>query len=225
MRKLMLATTNPGKVREFQALLGQYDSFKELTLLTPKDWPTALPEVEETGATFAENARLKAVALARATGLPALADDSGLCVDALGGAPGLHSARWAGAGATDADRNTRLLARLAGVPAAERTARYVCAVSLAGPDGNSVEAEGKCSGVILNAPSGANGFGYDPLFFARELGRTMAELTEAEKNRVSHRARALAALLARTEAARIIACRLSRAGAGYTEATLLDDVE
>ena len=203
MTKLMLATTNPGKVREFKALLGQYEAFQDVTLLTPKDWPMALPEVEEVGATFAENARLKAVALARATGLAALADDSGLCVDALHGAPGLHSARWAGAGATDTDRNALLLARLAGVPAAERRARYVCVVSLAGPDGIRAEAEGECEGVILDAPSGRNGFGYDPLFLVTDYGRTMAELTDAEKNKVSHRARALAALLTLKDAARL----------------------
>ena len=195
MQKLMLATTNLGKVKEFKALLGQYELLKGITLLTPRDWPTPLPEVEEMGETFAENARLKAVVLARATGLPALADDSGLCVDALGGEPGLHSARWAGAGASDGDRNARLLGRLSGVPAARRAARYVCVVSLAGPDGASIEAEGTCSGVILEAPRGANGFGYDPLFFVAEFGRTMAELTEAEKNRVSHRAKAMHELL------------------------------
>ena len=199
MPKLMLATTNPGKVREFRALLGQHEAFQDVMLLTPEDWPTALPEVEETGTTFAENARLKAAALAQATGLPTLADDSGLCVDALGGAPGLHSARWAGKNATDADRNALLLERLARVPAAERTARYVCVVSLAWPSGKSVEAEGACEGVILDVPSGENGFGYDPLLLVTECGQAMAELTDAEKNRVSHRAQALAALLAREE--------------------------
>ena len=201
----MLATTNAGKVREFKALLGQYDSFKKLTLLTPRDWPEPLPSVEETGATFAENAKLKATALAKATGLPALADDSGLCVDALGGEPGLHSARWAGASATDADRNARLLKRLAGIPAERRTARYVCAVSLAEPDGRSADAEGTCGGVILEASRGANGFGYDPLFFVREFGRTMAELTEEEKNRISHRATALKALFEQENAKRLLA--------------------
>jgi len=204
MQRLMLATTNPGKVKEFRTLLGQYKRFEGLTLLTPKDWPEPLPEVEETGATFAENARLKGAALAQATGLPALADDSGLCVEALGGEPGLHSARWAGADATDADRNALLLTRLSGVPAERRTARYVCVVSLAGPDGGSVEAEGTCAGMILDAPRGANGFGYDPLFFVEGFGRTMAELTEAEKNRVSHRARALKALLEQEKAKELL---------------------
>lgn len=205
MVRLMLATTNPGKVKEFRTLLGQYESFSGLTLVTPKDWPEPLPEVEETGETFAENARLKAAALARATGLLALADDSGLCVDALGGEPGLHSARWAGEGATDADRNAGLLARLSEIPAEERTARYVCAVSLAGPDGASMEAEGTCGGVILEAARGGKGFGYDPLFFVLEFGRTMAELTEEEKNRVSHRAKAFAALLAQESVRQLLA--------------------
>jgi XTP/dITP diphosphohydrolase len=205
MPKLMLATTNLGKVREFKALLEQCELTEGLTLLTLKDWLEPLPEVEETGATFAENARLKAVALARATGLPALADDSGLCVDALGGEPGLHSARWAGPSATDADRNALLLERLAGVPAEERTGYYACVVSLASPDGGSVEAVGTCGGVILDAPRGADGFGYDPLFFVPELECTMAELTEEEKNRISHRARALSALLMQEKAMRLLA--------------------
>ena len=204
MPKLMLATTNPGKVREFKALLGQYELMQGLTLLTPQDWPGPLPEVEETGATFAENARLKAVTLAQATGLPALADDSGLCVDALGGEPGLHSARWAGAGVSDKERNARLLERLAGVPAEERTARYVCVVSLALPDGRSTEAEGICEGVILEMPHGSNGFGYDPLFLVPELGRTMAELAETEKNQVSHRAQAVTALLTQEKARELL---------------------
>ena len=154
----------------------------------------------ETGATFAENARLKAAALSKATGIPALADDSGLCVDALNGEPGLHSARWAGEDATDADRNARLLARLDGVAAERRTAQYVCVVSLAMPDGSSAEAEGACGGVILETPRGQGGFGYDPLFLLPEFGRTMAELTAAEKNRVSHRAKALEALERRIRA-------------------------
>lgn len=196
MPKLMLATTNPGKVREFKSLLEQSGLAAGLELLTPADWPEALPDVDETGATFAENARLKAAALARATGLVALADDSGLCVEALGGRPGLHSARWAGVGATDDGRNAKLLLELAGVPSDKRTARYVCVVSLAMPDGTSVEAEGTCGGVIAEAASGSDGFGYDPLFWVPEFGRTMAELSASEKSQISHRARALAALLA-----------------------------
>lgn len=196
----MLATTNLGKVSEFRFLLGQWERWRDVDLLTPGDWPGPLPSVAETGTTFVENARLKAAALSAATGLPALADDSGLCVDALGGEPGLHSARWAGEDATDADRNARLLARLSGVSAEKRTAHYVCVVSLAWPDGKSVEAEGVCEGWILDAPRGANGFGYDPLFFVPEFGRTAAELTAGEKSQISHRARALAALDARLDA-------------------------
>ena len=194
MQKLMLATTNLGKVAEFRYLLGQWERWRGIDLLTPGDWPAPLPSVAETGTTFAENARLKAVALSTATGLPALADDSGLCVDALGGEPGLHSARWAGDEATDADRNALLLARLAGVPTEKRTARYVCVVSLAWPEGITVETEGGCAGTICETPQGANGFGYDPLFFVPEFGHTVAELTADEKSQISHRARALAAL-------------------------------
>ncbi len=198
--RLMLATTNLGKIAEFRFLLGQWDRWRDTELLTPRDWPTPLPGVEETGTTFAENARLKAVALAAATGLPALADDSGLCVDALGGEPGLHSARWAGDNATDADRNTLLLARLSGVSDKKRTARYVCVVSLAWPDGNSMEAEGICNGRIWSETRGGSGFGYDPLFFVPAFNRTVAELTAAEKSQISHRARALEALEARLAA-------------------------
>ncbi|MGI4787264.1 MAG: XTP/dITP diphosphatase [Janthinobacterium lividum] len=194
MRKLMLATNNAGKVIEFRALLGQWGSLRGVELVTSRDWPQPLPDVAETGTTFAENARLKAVALARATGLPALADDSGLCVDALDGQPGLYSARWAGLDATDADRNALLLSRLAGVEAEKRTARYVCVVSLATPNGHSIEAMGTCVGQILEAPRGTNGFGYDPLFLLPDMGRTMAELTASEKNQISHRALAISAL-------------------------------
>ena len=215
MRKLMLATSNPGKVTELQSLLEQWVSLRDVQLLTPSDWPRELPDVDETGTTFAENARLKAVALSYATGLPALADDSGLCVDALDGEPGLYSARWAGTEATEADRNALLLARLDGVVGEKRSAHYVCAVSLAMPGGDSVEALGTCEGRILEAPRGTNGFGYDPLFFLPQFGRTMAELTAAEKNRVSHRAAALAALEE----------RLSHVWAGYIQVTLLDNVE
>ncbi len=200
MQKLMLATTNAGKIAEFRFLLGQWERWRDVELLTPKGWPAPLPSVDETGATFAENARLKAAALSAATGLPALADDSGLCVDALGGEPGLHSARWAGEGATDADRNAGLLSRLSGISAERRTAYYVCVVSLAWPDGESVEAEGTCEGRILDRPQGTSGFGYDPLFFVPEFGRTVAELTAGEKSQISHRARALADLDARLAA-------------------------
>ena len=195
--RLMLATTNAGKIAEFRTLLGQWERWRGVELLTPGDWPTPLPSVDETGETFAENARLKAVALAEATGLPALADDSGLCVDALGGEPGLHSARWAGETATDADRNDLLLTRMVGMDTGRRTAHYVCVVSLAWPDGRSIEAEGACFGQISETPQGTNGFGYDPVFWVPEYGRTVAELTADEKSKISHRAAALRALEAR----------------------------
>ncbi len=190
----MLATGNPGKIREFRALLARHAVFGQWNLLSPRDWPVLLPNVAETGMTFAKNALLKARAVAGATGIAALADDSGLCVDALGGRPGIYSARWAGEEATDVDRNERLLSEMAFVPAEDRAAHYFCAVALALPNGQSFAAEGRCDGVILSAPRGNLGFGYDPLFFLSEWGRTMAELTEGEKNRESHRARAVAAL-------------------------------
>lgn len=194
MVRLMLATGNAGKIAEMRSLLALYVDSAQVTVLTPQDWLDPLPEVLETGATFAENARLKASALAKATGIFALADDSGLCVDALDGGPGLYSARWAGNDAADSDRNARLLAALDGIPPEDRTARFVCALALAAPSGTFLEAEGICEGWILTVPRGESGFGYDPLFFMPELNRTMAELTVADKNRSSHRAIAMANL-------------------------------
>lgn len=191
VKTLMLATGNAGKLAEIRALLAAQSGLENLSLLTPRDWPRPLPTVEETGATFAENAGLKAQALAEATRLPTLADDSGLCVDALGGDPGIYSARWAGEAATDSDRNHWLLTALADVVPAQRTARFVCVVCLALPDGTTVTTEGVCEGLILDAPCGTGGFGYDPLFFLPLLGRTVAELTPEEKNVWSHRAQAI----------------------------------
>ena len=190
---LFLATGNPGKVAELRALLAAHRGLSGLTLRTPQDLGRALPPVDETGTTFAENARLKAQALAQAAGEVALADDSGLCVDALGGEPGIRSARWAGP--TDADRTEALLERLREVPGTARTARFVCAVCAAAPDGRLVEAEGVCEGVIAESPRGADGFGYDPVFLLPAFGRTLAELSPNEKNQVSHRAQAITALV------------------------------
>ena len=187
----MLATGNQGKVAELRALLAIHLDLSRISLLTPRDWPSALPEVSEDGVTFTENALLKARALANATGMVALADDSGLCVDALGGRPGLHSARWAGPEATDGDRNMYLLSEMHDVPMEQRQGHYVCAVALAAPDGQFATAEGVCSGLILVEPAGDGGFGYDPLFLLPQFQRTMAELTAEEKNRVSHRAKAI----------------------------------
>lgn len=187
MKTLLLATGNPGKVAEFRALL----DLPNWTLVTPRELGVDWVPPEETGDTFAENARLKAQSLAAQAGLPALADDSGLCVDALGGAPGVHSARWAGEGVTDAERTSRLLERLVGVPPDERTARFVCAVALALPDGSVVVEEGVCEGLITGHPRGQLGFGYDPIFSVPALGQTFAEMAAEDKNRVSHRALAL----------------------------------
>jgi XTP/dITP diphosphohydrolase len=185
IRRLIVATKNPGKVRELRALLVSLP----LELL-PAD---EMPEVEETGKTFAENAELKARAAAAWSGQWALADDSGLEVDALDGAPGVHSNRFAGENTTEEQRNGRLLELLQGVPPDRRTARYRAAVAIAAPDGRVWLTEGECEGVILDAPRGEHGFGYDPLFYLPEYGRTMAEIDPQTKNRISHRARALAA--------------------------------
>ncbi len=193
---VVLATTNQGKVHEFGALTAQHPAFASWTLTTPHALGIDIPPVEETGKTFAENAQLKAFAVARATNYPALADDSGLCVDALDGAPGLHSARWAGPNADDADRLALLLARMALVPAGQRTARFVCALAFVRPDGQTCPAEGICEGAIAQKPQGTGGFGYDPVFLLPALGRTMAQLSPAEKNTLSHRAQAVAGLAA-----------------------------
>jgi len=190
--KLLVATNNLGKVREYEELLAGLPF--EVTF--PAQEGIAL-EVEESGATFEENARLKALAYARASGLPTLADDSGLEVDALGGAPGVRSARYAGPGASDVDRYQKLLDALAGVPEDQRTARFRCVVALAWPDGTVHTAEGRCEGQIGWAPRGEHGFGYDPVFIVDGFGGlTMAELEPEVKNRISHRARAVQNLAA-----------------------------
>lgn len=181
--KLLFATTNPGKLDELRALVGT--AFEVVSLAEHPG-----PEVAETGGTFEENAALKATAHARRSGIAALADDSGLCVDALGGRPGLHSARYAAG--TDADRVKKLIEEMAAVPDENRSARFVCALCLALPSGQIRLEAGECQGRILREPLGENGFGYDPVFFIPELGQTMAELSAETKGRVSHRARAFA---------------------------------
>ena len=197
---LVIASGNAGKVREFAALLADLG-------LEVRPQPEGL-EVEETGASFAENARLKAVAVARATGCWALADDSGLSVDALGGAPGVHSARYAD---NDAARIARLLDELAAAEAdskadskAEanaRSARFSAALALADPSGAVVlEVEGHCPGTILEAPRGEGGFGYDPVFFVPEAGLSFAEMPHSQKAALGHRGRAFAALRPQLEA-------------------------
>lgn len=188
--KLLLATSNPGKVREMAAHLAAR-GFEVVSLAE-----TGAPQVPETGRTFRENAELKAVSAARATGIWTLAEDSGLEVDALGGAPGVYSARYAGEGASDAENNAKLLRALEGVEPSRRTARFKTVMVLANPAGGVWATEGTCEGVITTEPRGSGGFGYDPLFYCPELAKTFAEASPEEKGRVSHRGRALAAMLA-----------------------------
>jgi XTP/dITP diphosphohydrolase len=184
MRRLLLATNNPGKLHELEPLLAEVP----LHLVTPRALGLHL-EVEETGTTYAENARLKAAAFAQASGLLTLADDSGLEVEALGGAPGVYSARYAGEGASDADRRAKLIHVLRQVPAPRR-ACFRCVIAVAQPGGAIDYFEGVCEGEIILEERGANGFGYDPVFYMPEHGCTMAELPSAVKNQISHRARA-----------------------------------
>lgn len=196
MRPLVFATRNPGKLVELRqllpglAVLGIDDAAARLG--------RAIPEVDEDADSFTGNATKKALEISRATGFPALADDSGLEVDALDGAPGVWSARYAGPGAGDAANNEKLLAALLGVPAARRTARFRSVLALAdvaGPLRDAViTAEGSCEGVVLDAPRGTGGFGYDPLFLVPELGQTFAELGVGTKGELSHRARAMQAI-------------------------------
>jgi XTP/dITP diphosphohydrolase len=189
-RRLLLATTNPHKLDEFRALLAP----APFALVDPRTLGLDL-DVEETGNTFAENAATKAQAWARASGMLALADDSGLEIDALGGAPGLYSARWAGAEVSYNVRNRLIVARLEGLPPAQRTARYRCAIAVADPERVRILVEGVLEGRIADAPRGNGGFGYDPIFEVPESGRTVGEMSAAEKHRISHRARAVAAAL------------------------------
>ncbi len=191
---LIVATKNKGKVREFQHAFAPLG----LTVKSMFDYPD-LPDVVEDGATFAENAYKKSKTVGDALGYPVLADDSGLCVDALDGRPGVYSARYAGEDATDQDNNLKLLSELEGLKQGEdtgqpllSTARFVCALSLYDPDtGREITAEGTVEGWITSEPSGAGGFGYDPLFYLAEHEKTMAELILEEKQKISHRGAAL----------------------------------
>jgi XTP/dITP diphosphohydrolase len=192
---VVLATRNPGKIDELRRIL-EPAGFSILGL----DAFAEVPEVEETGASFLENALWKARAAARATGLLALADDSGLEVDALAGAPGVRSARYAGEPRSDARNNEKLLDALEGVRSEERTAAFRCVAAAALPDGRGVWGEGRWAGRIALAPRGSGGFGYDPLFVDGGTGRTSAELGPAEKDAISHRGQAFRALAARLRA-------------------------
>lgn len=193
-QRIVVATRNRGKVAELVRMLGDLSGVE---LVSVADFPD-VPDVVEDGATFEHNARKKAREVARATRLPALADDSGLEVDALSGAPGVYSARYAGERAGDAANNAKLLAALRDVPDAQRTARFRCVLAFADPSGPLGEAEhvvdGTCEGRIAHAPKGSHGFGYDPLFVLDGGDRTLAELGPDVKDRVSHRAAAARAM-------------------------------
>jgi len=184
VRRLLIATNNPGKLKEYREI------FKELalTVTSPQEEGISL-SVEECGRSYAENAILKARAYARVSGLLTLADDSGLEVAALGGAPGIFSARYGGK-ASDEDRYRLLLEKMKGIPQEKRQARFVCFAALATPQGEVEVVEGSCPGVIAFAPPGKHGFGYDPVFYLPQQGCTMAELEPEVKNSISHRARA-----------------------------------
>ncbi|POX40775.1 non-canonical purine NTP pyrophosphatase [Streptomyces sp. Ru73] len=190
-QRLILATRNAGKVTELRAILTEADL--DIELVGADAYPD-VPDVKETGVTFAENALLKAHALARATGHPAVADDSGLCVDVLGGAPGIFSARWAGRHGDDQANLELLLAQLSDIGDEHRAAHFACAAALALPDGTERVVEGKLEGTLRRAPAGTGGFGYDPILQVEGDTRTCAELTADEKNAISHRGKAFRAL-------------------------------
>lgn len=190
--KFVLATHNPGKLKEMSAIL----SGLGVEVVSPADLGIDL-EVEETGTTFAENAMLKAKAICAAANLPAIADDSGLCVDALNGGPGVYSARYGGEGLDDRGRTALLLQNMRGQTT--RAAHFACAIACAFPNGDTLSAEGRCDGAIAFAPMGEGGFGYDPVFLVPEKAKTFSQLTAEEKNAISHRGRALAAFAEKLE--------------------------
>jgi len=184
--EIVIATRNSGKLREIEAILAPLG----LKILSLRDFP-GIPEIIEDGQTFEENAVKKAAAVSRQTGRMAIADDSGLAVDALQGRPGVFSSRYAGEKATDAERYQKLLKEMAGTPLGKRGAAFICTVAVAAPDGKAETVVGQCRGEIALAPKGSHGFGYDPVFYLPEWGKTMAELEPEVKNRISHRALAL----------------------------------
>ena len=189
MKQVIIATKNTGKAREFQALLGK----KGIEVKSLLDFPNS-PDVEEKGITFAENAILKAEAMARYFHTIVIADDSGLSIDALHGRPGVYSARYAGEEKNDQKNIAKVLEELKGVPFEKRTARFHFALAVAAPGRRTTVVEGTCEGYITEAPKGENGFGYDPIFYVPQKGKTMSELSKEEKNQISHRAKALAKL-------------------------------
>lgn len=190
--KFVLATHNPGKLKEMSAILGKFG----VEVVGPKDLGITV-DVEETGSTFAENAMLKAKAICEEAGLPAIADDSGLCVDALNGGPGVYSARYGGEELDDRGRYMLLLNSMRGQTT--RAAHFACAIACVFPNGDTLTAEGKCQGTIAFAPMGEGGFGYDPVFFVPEFRKTFGQLTAEEKAEISHRGKALAAFSEKLE--------------------------
>ena len=188
--KLVIATNNKNKIREIR---DKFADIVGLELIPLNDFPGP-PEVIEDGNSFRENAYKKALETANYTGYPSMADDSGLAVDALNGRPGIFSARYGGESATDTDRNRMILEEMRGISASERNARFICVIAIVFTDGRSFFAERTCEGVIAETMKGEHGFGYDPIFHLPELGKTMAELPLHEKNRISHRAKALEAM-------------------------------
>ena len=190
--KYVLATHNPGKLKEMGAILARFG----VEVVSPKDLGLTV-DVEETGTTFAENAMLKAKAICAAAQLPAIADDSGLCVDALNGGPGVYSARYGGEGLDDRGRYLLLLNNMRGQTT--RAAHFACAIACAFPNGDTLTAEGRCDGTIAFAPMGEGGFGYDPVFVVPEKAKTFGQLTAEEKSAISHRGRALESFVGKLE--------------------------
>jgi len=184
--QLVLATKNKGKTLEIKSILSDLP----IEIKSLLDFPE-IPDIKETGKTFEENALIKAKEVAKLTGLPALADDSGLAVDYLNGAPGIYSARYAGKDANDKKNNKKLLDALKGVPLESRGAAFVCVIALCLPKGNCYIKQGKCNGIISFSACGSGGFGYDPIFFLPDYGKTVAELPLDVKNQISHRSQAL----------------------------------
>jgi XTP/dITP diphosphohydrolase len=187
MSELVLATRNAGKIAEVQRLISVHAPHIKLRSVAEFD----LEDVEETGVTFEENALLKATTIARHTGLPALADDSGIAIDALGGAPGVYSARWSGVHGDDAANIAKVLLELKDVPENERGAQFVCVIALARPDGKSMTVRGEVAGVVRHEPVGEYGFGYDPIFQPEGFSITTAQMNPEEKDSISHRGKAL----------------------------------
>lgn len=195
--KVILASKNQHKLTELSSILSKLG----FEIALESDYGLDI-EVEETGVTFEENSLLKAEAVMKASGMPVLADDSGLMVDALSGAPGVYSARY-GNKKSDAERTAYLLENMKDIPDAQRGARFVCVITCLFPDGKKIVARGECPGVIARAPKGENGFGYDPVFYLPEYGMTYAELPAEQKNAISHRARALQDFCRKYQEARI----------------------